>query len=411
MGNLWVRFSCSTQLLLIIHQNCITNIFLSIFYAIDVLAYSLGGAREFLQRRSDLYGPNYASLGKIICGEYNKCAKIINSPQQRGAFLGRARLMPSRVSSNFPLFLSDSDAGGSDMHEILHQHFWEEFSTSAFGRLSDSAFQDYLREGVEKINANGKARNVKKVVQEMTAKYIFHAIFGLVLTEEQVKAVTDLFFSNGPTSSYVTGALRPYAVPFGCLQCKRRRLISSLTELVMSSPALENYFPNDSTVFMSKSRYAEILLEVTGIAGCLGSFNLCIQVLNDIPQEYPINLEDKMEMTLAVLEAARLRAPVNNVNVILHKEMTLSVNYTPYVFPRGTVVAASIGLASLDPNEFDQPMEFNPKRSNLIKSSITFNHVGFSPVGSGKRQCPGRNIAMKMACDLLVENRKSYAPP
>jgi cytochrome P450 len=80
-------------------------------------------------------------------------------------------------------------------------------------------------------------------------------------------------------------------------------------------------------------------------------------------------------------------------------------NGTQTTLPANTNVAASIGLASLDGGVFPQPDVYNHKRENLIKAVINFNHLGFSPKGSGTRQCPGRNIAMKMASDVLKLHR------
>ena len=53
------------------------------------------------------------------------------------------------------------------------------------------------------------------------------------------------------------------------------------------------------------------------------------------------------------------------------------------MFPPGTVAAASIGLASFDPDVFDEPHKFNPKHDNLVQNVLNFNHVGFNPVGAG----------------------------
>jgi hypothetical protein len=413
MGNTWVIASCGMQLWLINHSNCITNLFLYILYAIDVIAYTIFSPQIFLSRRSKLFGPNYASLGRIIVGEYEKCAELIESPQKRSNYLGRAKINPRRFPKNFILFLSDTEAGGEDTHAILHQHFWKTFVPPAFGRLSEPAFDSYVNEAVSAINAEGgvdkmPASRLTQILQHMTAKYVFHSLFGVVLTGTQLKQVDTFFYGKSPLSTFVFGGVVPFSTPFGCFQCSRNSLFSSLTKMVMNSPVLKDYVPTDATANLSKQNYAEVILSIAGVAGCLGPTNLCLQVLTGIPEGYFIDLENKIEVTLAVLEAARLKSPVNNVNSMLQNELTLTINGKEYTFPQGTVVSACIGLSSLDPGQFKDPHKFNSKRENLMQATLTFNHVGFNAVGAGKRQCPGRNIAVKLASDLLIQYRGKY---
>lgn len=416
MGNVWVRMSSGMQLWLINHSNCITDMLLHILYSIDVLAYTIFGPLKFLERRSKIYGPNYAALGRIVVGEYDKCAEIIESPQRRGKFLGRAKLIPSRIPAYFPLFLSDADAGGDETHALIHKYFWERLMPPALERTSEPIFDGYVSNMVAQIkNKKGlqyiSKKDLKKLNQVLVIKYVFHSILGLSLSEQQVKDVATLFFGGSPLSAFVSGALKPWGAPFGCFQCTRNSLVSSLSAAVFDSPAMANYVSSEATANIGKQEFSEMLLVVCGIAGCLGTEALCYQVLSEIPLDYPINLDDKKEVMLAVLEAARVKAPVNNVNVILDKPFELTINGRDYTLEPETVVAASIGLASVDPSKFENPNTFNPKRENIMSAVLNFNHVGFNPVGAGTRQCPGRNIAMKLASKLLIELRKSYVPP
>jgi hypothetical protein len=418
MGNCYVKANCNLQLWLITHSNCITKILLHILYSIDVLLYSIG-PRAFLLRRRDIFGPNFASLGRIIIGEYDIVASIINSPQKRGPFLGRAKLYPSGLPQNFPLLLSDKDAGGGDTHATLHQYVWESLIPPAMIRLDDPAFDRYLQDCVGKLMSGGGNLGVKEtrvIVRQTTIQYIFHAILGLPLSQAQISDVYTLFFSQSPTSDYVLGILKPWSFAFHhfpccCLQNTRTKLISSLTQFIVDSPALANYVQSQDNANLTKQEYAEVLLAVSGIAGCLGTSNLLLNVLNEIPKDYDIDLDSKMEVTLAVLEAARIRAPVNNVNVILQNKLQLDINSKGHTFPPGTVVAASIGTASNDLAKFKDPHKFNPKREHLMSANLNFNHVGFNPVGAGTRQCPGRNIAVRAASQLLKISRSEYVPP
>lgn len=405
--------SSDLQLWLINHSNCITNLILHFLYAIDVLAYTITGPMNFLTRRQKLYGSNFAALGRIIIGEYDVCSKLINSPQRRGTFLGRAKLVPSRFPKYFPLFMSDADAGGDEMHAMIHQYFWETLIPPAFERTKDPIFDGYVANMVTTMKANMRAgvmviekKDLDKYTQNMVIKYIFHALFGIMLSKGQIKDVRTLFFGTNILSAYVLGGLRPYATLLGCFQCSRNKLFKSLSEAVYDSPGLANYVPS-ACGNISKKDFSEMLVVVAGIAGCIGTQALCKQVITGIPEEYPIQLDDPKEVMLAVLEAARIKSPVNNVNMILEEALDVTIDGKTHTITEGTVVAASIGLSSVDPVQFEEPTNFNPKRDNLVSASLNFNHVGFNKIGSGTRQCPGRNIAMKIATTLLIEMRKS----
>jgi cytochrome P450 len=113
-------------------------------------------------------------------------------------------------------------------------------------------------------------------------------------------------------------------------------------------------------------------------------------------------------MLLAVLEVARRHAPVNNINVVLQEPKSFSISGRNVEFPAGTVVAASMGLAGLDPNRFESPDTFNPHRPNLTADTLNFNSVGFpAPDEVGRRTCPGRNVAVRMCGNLLVGWREA----
>ena len=417
LTNFLIKTSCAIQLFLIRFPNCITSQILSFFYVIDLIIYTSYGAKEFLCKRFELIGPNFAALGKVVVGDYNQVAEILQSPQKRGYFLGRARLVPSKVPKDFILFLSDQEAGGNDLHSVLHNDIWENVMPKAMKRLSDPAFSRYISEAVAKTRSMPKdKKGFSDEIQKLVVRYVFHAIFDYPLSNDQVDLFHELFFSSSPTTSFINGAVKPFARLSCCCQGKRSKNIDEIMNIILQSPIMSDYAPSEGNAYRTREEYAEHLMTVTGIAGCVGSAALCLQVFLAIPDDVPIDLTDHKELMLAVLEAARVRPPVNNVNVILKHEMELLVGGKKFKFSPGTAVAASIGLASADPAVFSNPNVYNPKRENLLEATLNFNHVGFNSVGSGRRQCPGRNLAMKLASDLLIETRsyekeKVYRPP
>ena len=400
----FTKLSSNIQLWLICHPKCISSLVLTLFYTFDLITYSIN-PKKFLQNRSRILGKNFAALGRVIIGEYEQVVSIIESPQKRGYFLGRARLAPNKVAQNFPLFLSDEAAGGTPLHATLHTHFWETLVPPVLQRINDDedgAFDNYISSGVKNAATGSKQ---KEEIAKMTVRYMFHAFFGAPLSDESlVNAVHSLLFAASPTQSYVTGATKPFATLVACFQGSRRRAFRKVQDWILESPLLSNYVPSAENGNQSKTDYAQMIFSVVGIAGILGTSNLLLNVLA-IPQDASIDMNNKKQVMNAVLESARVKAPVNTVNAILVEERSMVVNGKERRIPAGSVVGGSIGLASLDPAVFPSPDTYNHERENLVKAVINFNAVGFNVVGAGTRQCPGRNVAMKIASDVLLASR------
>ena len=117
----------------------------------------------------------------------------------------------------------------------------------------------------------------------------------------------------------------------------------TIKNLIIESPLMSDYVPMAQTGNQSKEDFAEMIFSILGIAGVIGTSNLLLEVLTAIPVNAQIDLDDKKDVMFAVLEAARKRAPVNTVNVILTQAKTMIVNGKETIIPAGTVVGGSIG--------------------------------------------------------------------
>ena len=403
----FVKLSSEMQLWLIRRPNCITNFILIFFYLWDLMVYSIWGPKEFLQKRSERLGKNFAGLGKIVVGEYDEVAKILENPQLRSHFLGRARLFPRGFSKDFLLFLSDEDAVGERTnHADLHNHFWRDLAPYAQLNMEKDTkvFQQYLMDGVRK-SYKQKSNVQKNEIHKMTIRYILHAFLGAPMTDNEdiVDTFDHLFFSASPFN-YILGSTKPFFFSF-LLPCFRGNKVSKAVSFIFDSPLLSAYTPNEDNANLSKEEYARLLLDILGIAGIIGTGSLLVEIMTQIPDDAEIDVTDEHDVAKAVLEAARRRAPVNNINVIIPKAMTININGKPKTIKAGTVVAGSIGLASLDPGVFPNPNTFDHHRENLLKATMNFNSVGYSPEGAGKRTCPGRTVAVKMASAALLLQR------
>lgn len=408
--NLTIRFSCATQRWLLLHPNLLTRALLTLFYTVEVIVYSIQGARTFLTRRAEVCGRNFASLGRLVVGEYDVVAEIIDNPQRRGSFIGRGRMVSKRLPKSFLLFLSDEGAGGDGEHRVLHDYIWSTLIAKAQERVSEPDLADYIDDLVQAVKAQGGSPTAKAItpdVQRMVIRYMMRVLFDFRATEAQVKTIASLFYTGGPRSSFILSALKPLAPP-GFLLGGLHRDTAEFRQLIEDSPALQDYVPSADSGNLSKEQYCLLLMSMVGIAALGGGGNLAIYIFTELPPDYPIDLDDHEAVERAVLETARRHPPVNNVNVILDKDKSFEVGGRSYTFPAGTVVAGSIGLASLDPAQFPDPTAFKPDRENLASAMLSFNSVGYYPHGNhGLRTCPGRNVAIKMCGDLLVAWRKA----
>jgi len=174
-------------------------------------------------------------------------------------------------------------------------------------------------------------------------------------------------------------------------------------DFVANCPALDNYTP---VAGISKRDFAKVLTAAGGIAGVLGTSALITNIFMEIPSDHVVNTKKSNEILNTILEACRLRAPVNNINFRTAESMTTSVNGTTVTIKKDTLCAANLHLAMTDPKQFSNPRTFDSTRPNLVRDSLNFNHAGWSAEGSGTRQCPGRNISVRLATDLLKELQK-----
>ena len=309
----FISITCAIQLwCLKKYDSCLlyplTRFLLSVLYYIDIALYSVN-PRAFLVGRSEkLKSQNFASLGRMILGDHPVVSKAINAPQIRDAYLGRARLIPSKVADAFPLFLSDALEEENVKHKAIHDSFWIKHIPVAnrFVEKNAEVFQGYVKEIVES-EKDGVPDT--EIIRKSVIKYIFHSLLGRI--DERIVEITySLFFSTG-LGGYINGAIK---LPLGCCclhwknDRKRSSLIEEAVKYVSESPHMANYksFQN-----ISKEQYSELLFSVSGIAGCLGTTQLIVNIFNEIPKDFVVDVTDPREVLLCILEAARIRAPVN----------------------------------------------------------------------------------------------------
>ncbi len=243
----------------------------------------------------------------MILGDHPVVAKAIKGPQLRDSYLGRARLIASKFTSSFPLFLSDAIEEERVKHKAIHEYLWNTVvpAASTVVEKNPEVFQGYVTE-IVKSEADGVPDT--ETLQKAIIKYIFHALLGRI-DDRMVEVAHSLFF--GGIGDYVGGAIKlPFG--FGFVHWKnnenRNSLIKEAVKYVSECPRMANY---ESFQNISKEEFAEMLFSVCGIAGVLGTTQLITNVFKEIPQDFAVDTTNPREVLMCILEAARIRAPVN----------------------------------------------------------------------------------------------------
>ncbi|PWA50803.1 hypothetical protein CTI12_AA451430 [Artemisia annua] len=68
-----------------------------------------------------------------------------------------------------------------------------------------------------------------------------------------------------------------------------------------------------------------------------------------------------------------------------------------YLIPAQTLVFVNVWALGRDPQNWDDPLEFNPERFEGSQVDVRGQHFHMLPFGSGRRMCPGTSLAMQVA--------------
>lgn len=96
-----------------------------------------------------------------------------------------------------------------------------------------------------------------------------------------------------------------------------------------------------------------------------------------------------------IKETMRLHPPIP---VIMRKGIEDCV-VDGYMIPKGSIVGVNIWAMGRDPKVWESPLEFRPERflegEKGREIDLKGHHFELLPFGSGRRGCPGMNLAMR----------------
>ena len=143
-----------------------------------------------------------------------------------------------------------------------------------------------------------------------------------------------------------------------------------------------------------------------GVAAFQGARSLAISCMTQMPKGYAeqvVQDEDPAKLRNAILECARLDAPVTGAHCIVDDKdgLTTVIGGKRFKFPRGTTLFTGMTIANLDKNRFPNPFVFDPENRDFSKLT-SFNSIGESTNPNAPRICPGRNFAVS-AIELMMK--------
>ncbi|KAL3523037.1 hypothetical protein ACH5RR_015871 [Cinchona calisaya] len=103
------------------------------------------------------------------------------------------------------------------------------------------------------------------------------------------------------------------------------------------------------------------------------------------------NLSQLSYLQACVKETLRLHPPVP---LLLPRHANETRQVMNYTIPEGTQIVVNVWAVARDPNNWEDPLTFNPDR--FLHSELDFkgNDFEFLPFGSGRRICPGMNMGL-----------------
>lgn len=365
--------------------------------------------KNFLQHRQKLFGPNFAGWGKLIVGEYSEVSDFLSSPQIRGNFFARAKVIPERLPKHFLLLLSDEKEPDRSIRCTLRKYFHDTIfvpaqDTMKTDNVLHSIVHDFIAEVVS-LGLSPSYEQLQEPTERFTIKFVFKSLLNITLTDSQVKRTQDTLFGRNGKVGYSRSFVSP-----GPSEQKMKEVrleLSWIKSLFRNSPLLYDYVPSDENYNLTLEELLDLILGAIGLAGILGGQALVMYVLSETPL-HELNVSNMKEASLCVLETARRHTPVGNIITYLQSSRSFNIDGEELEFPINTEVSACIDLANRDPKVFADPDKFDPTRTNLTSDMLSFNTVGFLETGdTGKRTCPGRNIAVYMCASALLAYAKN----
>lgn len=127
--------------------------------------------------------------------------------------------------------------------------------------------------------------------------------------------------------------------------------------------------------------------------------------LNSIVEEFHLSNLRYLDAVLKETHRLHPAAPL-----LVPRRPSKTTTVSGYTIPKGSKVFINIWAIHRDPLLWDNPLEFRPERFLDKSSKFDFSGSSFQymPFGSGRRMCPGLNLAERFGLYLLASFMHSF---
>ena len=393
---------------------------------------------------------------------------LTTEPQARGINLAGVPLdkkrIPHRDNDKDRLLtlivLSQKGAGGNGDWEGLRAATDDYCTNSpeAFARQNDATAKKLVTNLAEDYKTLGQTKaffsDNEQGLKDFILRYLHYVIFGIdPFDEEKISVLRKFHYISQSPAYFINPVWKVLQLlKFGDWP----KQYDAVADIYLNSPAIQNFPENqEKYTSLTKEEFARGMVSAIAIAAMVGPADYSTFTMGFVPLHENIghdthkfdvttvwdelDLNDTTEVMKYIMEFGRLRQPVRKSPRLVtpDEDFTVNIRGKDETFPAGTVVFIPMQFGKYTPLVKKGPslsdcvslpvsftaansamvdedkwgptaFEFDHNRPGLMENFMAFHSVGDRTNG---RVCPGRNIAMRMMSDIIVELGKVRRSP
>jgi len=410
-------------------KNPLVRIIGAPFYWIDAFYGAVINTNYFTEME-EIFGPNYFHAGALSISKYDPEAKAKDSidgklmtyPQRKSERIGTFSLREDRHAYYgspdeqgrhkrlVPLFMSTDPATQDPNlpedqpdHTVIRTFIEENFIgekhvKAIIERQTDAVGTKLLKEFGEDVKGLSDEVEIKPIVSASLRKYLTYMLFDVDL-DKMPKDVEEAI-DRIATDKYFIQLWFPLPI------LGQKQYTKDVERFVQ-------YLKTDSKVLMnakdgpnglSKDELCNIIPMIFGVAAFAGTRDLATRPMCRMPKGYAEEIvDDPSKLRNAILETARLDTPVPFSGQIIDDDegLTTQIGKRTFTFEKGIPVTTSFLAANMDKNRFPNPFVFDPENRDFEGKLTSFNSIGENTYDPSPAICPGREVAIAAAANMI----------